>query len=70
MAAAHLKDCVEYVEKHEETIARESAKEFEKKIRNRVEESEKKSKDCRGRPPQYTRLGECKLRLSGDVTKI
>ncbi|AFM23335.1 hypothetical protein [Desulfomonile tiedjei] len=70
LAAAHLKDCVEYVEKHEEVIARESAEEFEKKVRNRVEASKKKSRDGRGRKPKYTALGECKLRLSGDGTKI
>lgn len=70
LAAAHLKDCVEYVEKHEEVIARESAEEFEKKVRHRVEASKKKSNDGRGRKPKYTALGECKLRLSGDGTKI
>ena len=70
LAAARLKDCVEYVEKYEETIAREPAEEFEKKIRNRVEASKSKSQDGRGRPPQYTKLGQCKLRLSGDGTKI
>ncbi len=70
LAAAHLKDCIEYVEKHEETIAREPAEEFEKKVRNRVEARKKKSKDGRGRRPSYTTLGECKLRLSSDGTKI
>lgn len=70
LAAARLKDCVKYVEKHEEVIARESAEEFEKKVRNRVEASKKKSNDGRGRKPKYTALGECKLRLSGDGTKI
>lgn len=70
LAVAHLKDCVDYVEKHEETIAKEPAEEFEKKIRNRVEASKNKSKDGRGRKPEYTTFGECKLRLSGDGTKI
>lgn len=69
LAAAHLKDCVDYVEKHEETIAREPAEEFEKQVKNRLKER-KKTGDGRGRKPSYTKFGECKLRLSDDGTKI
>lgn len=70
LAAAHLKDCVEYVEKHEPNIARKTSEDFEKEIRRRVKESKKNKKDGRGRTPTYTLIGECKVRLSGDGTRI
>ena len=68
LAASHLKDCVEYVEKHEEAIAKEPAAEFEKKVRKL--RAKKTKKDGRGRKPSYIEVGGCKVRLSGDGTRI
>ncbi|MFH1114179.1 MAG: hypothetical protein V1792_09685 [Pseudomonadota bacterium] len=69
LAASHLEDCVEYVEKHEEDIAKEPAAEFEKKVR-KLRATKKKKKEGRGRKPQYTEVGGCKVRLSEDGTRI
>ncbi|MGO9569694.1 MAG: hypothetical protein ACLP5H_19355 [Desulfomonilaceae bacterium] len=68
LAASHLKDCVEYVEQHEQEIAKEPAEEFEKKVRKIL--SKKKKKDGRGRKPKYTEIDGCKVRLSDDGTRI
>jgi hypothetical protein len=70
LAASHLEDCAEYVEKHQQLIAKKTTEEFEKEVRNRVQESKKKRKGGRGRTPSHITIGECKVRPSGDGTRI
>jgi hypothetical protein len=68
LAASHLENCVEYVEKHEEEIVKETAEDFEKRVRKL--RAKKTKKDGRGRKPQYTEVGGCKIRLSENGTRI
>lgn len=67
LAASHLKDCVDYVEQHEEVICKEPAQEFEKTVRKL---RAKKKQDGRGRKPTYVEIQGCKLRRSEDGTRI
>ncbi len=68
LAASKLKNCVEYIEKHAEAIAKVSAEEFEKTVRKL--RAKNKKTDGRGRKPSYTEVGGCKVRQSTDGTRI
>ncbi|HMK36142.1 MAG TPA: hypothetical protein VK463_13800 [Desulfomonilaceae bacterium] len=67
LIASRIPNCAEHVQENEETIATESAEEFEKQVRTLRARREKKKG---GRKPKFVEVGGCKVRLSGDGTKI
>jgi hypothetical protein len=67
LIASRVPNCVEYVQDNEEVIASEPAEELAERIR--ILKATKKKKRG-GRKPIYVEVGGCKVRPSGDGTKI
>ncbi|MBI5250748.1 MAG: hypothetical protein HY912_14755 [Desulfomonile tiedjei] len=67
LIASRIPNCAEYVQDNEEMIATEPAEEFEKQVRTLQAKREKKKG---GRKPKFVEVGGCKVRPSGDGTKI
>jgi len=67
LIASRIPNCAEYVQDNEETIATEPAEEFEKQVRTLRAKREKKKG---GRKPKFVEVAGCKVRPSGDGTKI
>lgn len=66
LIASRIPNCAEYVQDNQEIIAKEPAEEFEKTVRTlRV----KKKKEG-GRKALYEEVGGCRVRPSGDGSKI
>jgi hypothetical protein len=67
LIASRIPNCAEYVQDNEEMIATEPAEEFEKKVQTlRAKRKKKKG----GRTPMFVEVAGCKVRPSGDGTKI
>lgn len=67
LIASRIPNCAEYVQDNEETIATEPAEEFEKQVRTLRAKREKKKG---GRKPKFVEVAGCKVRPSGDGTRI
>jgi hypothetical protein len=67
LIASRIPNCAEYVQDNEEIIATEPAEEFEKQVRTLRAKREKKKG---GRKPKFVEVAGCKVRPSGDGTKI
>lgn len=67
LIASRIPNCAKYVQDNEEIIAKEPAEEFEKQVRTLQAKREKKKG---GRKPKFLEVGGCKVRPSGDGTKI
>lgn len=67
LIASRIPNCAEYVQNHEELIATEPAEEFEKQVQTL---RAKRKKKRGGRKPIYIEVGGCKVRPSGDGTRI
>ncbi len=67
LIASRLPNCSEYVQNYEEVIATEPAAELEKKVQTLRSKGKRRAG---GRKPTYVEVGGCKVRPSGDGTKI
>lgn len=72
LIASRLEDCVQYVQKHEEMIAEQTAEELEKKVKALRKRRETRSGDGdgRGRKPMSIQVGRFKISPSMDGTKL
>jgi hypothetical protein len=69
LIASRLPDCVDYVEKHEQEIAAQTAKELEKQVKRLRQQKQHKATRV-GRKPKYISVGAYRLRPSMDGSKI
>lgn len=70
LIASRLEDCVQYVQKHEQSIAEQTAEELEKKVKALRGRRKAKSDDGRGRKPISFQIGRFKISPSMDGTKL
>jgi len=67
LAAAQLKNCVEYLEEHAEDAEKQTVEQFEEMVRKL---KANKPKTGKGRRPSYEEIAGYKVRRTGDGTKI
>jgi hypothetical protein len=69
LIASRLPDCVDYVEKHEQEIAAQTAEELERQVKRLRQQKHKKATRV-GRKPKYVSVGAYRIRPSMDGSKI
>lgn len=70
LIASRLEDCAQYVQKHEQAIAEQTAEELEKKVKALRRKRQTRNGDGRGRRPISVEVGKFKICPSMDGTKV
>lgn len=70
LIASRLEDCVQYVQKHEQTIAEQTAGELDKHVKALRMKRRARSGDGRGRKPVFLQIGKFKICPSMNGSKL